>query len=60
MGHIENMCWKKNNKGPFAFTVFFKVMVNDKETILVELNCLCGVKHNIFSGINMPMRRLDV
>jgi hypothetical protein len=60
MGHIKDMCWKKNNKGPYAFAKFFKVMVNDKETTLVEFNCLYGVKHNIFFGIKMPKRKLHV
>lgn len=35
-------------------------MVNDKETTLVELNFLCGVKHNIFSRIKMLKSKLYV
>jgi hypothetical protein len=38
MGHTKNRCWKKNDKGPFAFTNFLEVLVNDEEAILTKLN----------------------
>jgi hypothetical protein len=35
-------------------------MVNDEEAILAKLNYLCGTKHNIFSWVEMLMKRLLV
>jgi hypothetical protein len=60
MGHMEDNCWKKNDKGTFASTNFLEVMVNDEETTPTELNRLCGVKNNIFSSVKMPKKRLHV
>jgi hypothetical protein len=60
MGHIEDRCLRKNGKGPSSSTNFLKVMVNDKEATLVELNRLCGIKHNIFFGIQMPKIKMHV
>lgn len=60
MGHTKNKCWRKNDKGPSAFTKFFEVLVNDEEATLAKLNCLCGIKHNVFYGIRMPKKRMHV
>jgi len=38
MGHPENMCWKKNGKGPFSSTNSLEVMVNDEKAAFTELN----------------------
>jgi hypothetical protein len=51
-------CWKKNGKGPFASANFLEVLVKDEVVILIELNQLCGVKHNVFLGVRMPKRRM--
>ncbi len=50
MGHTKNRHWKKNGKGPSAFANFLEMLVNDEEItcVLIELNQLCGVKHNFF------------
>jgi hypothetical protein len=34
------------------------MLINDEEATLTKLNQLCGVKHNVFSNIKMPKRRL--
>jgi hypothetical protein len=62
MGHKKNRHWKKNGKGPSASANFLEVLVNDEETtsVLIELNRLCGVKHNVFSGIRMLKCRLPI
>jgi hypothetical protein len=36
----------------------WKVLVNDEEVILEQLNRLCGTNHDIFYGARTPMRRL--
>jgi hypothetical protein len=38
MGHVKNMCWKKNGEGPSTFANFLEVLVNDEEVTLTELN----------------------
>jgi len=38
MGHPENMCWRKNGKGPFSSVNFLEVMVNDEKAAFTELN----------------------
>lgn len=60
MGHMEDNCWKKNDKGTFASTNVLEVMVNDEETTPSELNHLCGVKNNIFLNVKMLKSRLHV
>jgi hypothetical protein len=35
-------------------------MVNDEEAIMVELNHLCGTKHNIFYNVRMSKKRLPM
>ncbi len=60
MGHTKNRRWKKNGKGPFASTNFLKALVNDEEATLTKLNQLCGVKHNVFSGIKMLKHKMHV
>jgi len=35
-------------------------MVNDEEATFIELNWLCGTKHNISFGVWMPKKRMHV
>jgi hypothetical protein len=51
---IEKNCWKNNGKGLFATANYLKVLINDEETTLTELNKLCGVKNNVFSRTKIP------
>jgi hypothetical protein len=60
MEHTEKCCWKKNEKGVATFVNYLKVLVNDGEATLVELNWVCGVKNNIFFGTRIPRRNLVV
>ncbi len=54
MGHTKDKCWKKNVKGPSTFANFLEVLVNEEKAMLVELNILCGVKHNVFVVSRCP------
>jgi hypothetical protein len=38
LSHIKECCWKKNGKGPLATTNYLKVLINDEEATLAELN----------------------
>jgi len=60
LGHTKDRCWKKSAKGLVATTNFLEVFVNDEQTILLELNCICGEEKHVFSGIKMPKRKLHV
>jgi hypothetical protein len=37
-----------------------KVLVDDKEATLEQLNRLCGMKHDIFSRVRTPRKPLHV
>jgi hypothetical protein len=39
---------------------YLEVMVDDEATILKQLNKLCGIKHDIFFGTQMPRKRLPI
>ncbi len=60
MGHTKDRCWKKNGKGPSISANFVKVLVNDEEATLTKLNQQCGIKHNVFSRVRMPKRKMLV
>jgi hypothetical protein len=60
MGHTKDKCWEKNGEGPSTFMNFLEVLVNDEEAALTKLNWLCGVKHNDFSNIQMPKKRMPI
>jgi hypothetical protein len=58
MGHTKYRCWKKNGKGPSASANFLEVLVKDEEATLIELNRLCGIKHNV--RVRMPKHRMPI
>jgi hypothetical protein len=41
-------------------TNFLEMLINDEEATLIKLNWLCGVKHNVFSSVKMPKRKLGL
>jgi hypothetical protein len=45
---------------PFATNNYLKVLVDDKEATLEQLNMLCGMKHDIFSRVRIPRKCLHV
>ncbi len=49
MGHMKDKQWKigKDGKTLFVATNYLKVMVDDEEITLKQLNQLCGTKHDI-------------
>ncbi len=49
LGHIEEHCWKNNGRGFLASANYLKVLINDEEATLTQLNRLCGMKNNVFS-----------
>jgi len=62
MGHTKNICWKcgKDGKMSTVVTNYLKVLVDDEETTLEQLNKLCGIKHDIFMGARIPRRCLPI
>jgi len=61
LGHSEDRCWKKPRDGkPHSGAAnFLKVLLNDEEITLQQLNKLCG-NDNIFSYTRVPRRRMHV
>jgi hypothetical protein len=62
MGHIENKCWKKGkDTKPHAIANnYLEVLMDDEAATLEQLNRLCGSKHDICFGAQMPRRRLPM
>jgi hypothetical protein len=60
MGHTKDRCWKKNGKDPSTCANFLNMLINYKEATLTNSNQLSGIKHNVFSKIKMPKRKMHV
>ncbi len=57
MGHVEDIFKCQNDrKTLFTSNNYLEVLVDDDEATLEHLNRLCGMKHDIFSGVNIPRR----
>jgi hypothetical protein len=39
---------------------YLEVMVDDEAATLKQLNKLCGIKHDIFFGTQLPRKRLPI
>jgi hypothetical protein len=52
MGHMEDRCWKRGKDGKVSFDAnnYLKVLIDDEETMLEQLNRFCGTKHDFFQG----------
>jgi hypothetical protein len=50
MGHTKDICWKRGKDGKVSSDAnnYLKVLVDDEEATLEQLNHLCGTKHDIF------------
>jgi len=61
LGHSEDRCWKKpkDGKSHFGAANFFKVLLNDEEATMQQLNKLCG-NENLFSYTRVPRKRMLV
>jgi hypothetical protein len=57
---MEEKCWKKNLKGITTIINFLKVVVNDEETTLFELNKIRNTNHDLLFGIRMPKKNLPI
>jgi hypothetical protein len=44
LSHTDERCWKKNKRGLPTTANYLKVLVNDEEATLTELNRLCEMK----------------
>lgn len=61
MGHVEDRCkHQKDRKTLFTSNNYLEVLVDDDEVTFEHLNRLCGTKHDIFSEVRIPRRRLPV
>ncbi len=61
LGYLENRCWRKKDIKPSNSTTnYLKVLVNDEEATLNELNKICGANHHLTSGNKIPKKRLPV
>ncbi len=45
-------------KGSFVANNYLEVLIDDEETTLEQLNRLCNMKHDVFSGAMIPRRHL--
>jgi hypothetical protein len=61
LGHSEDRCWKKPKDGKSHSGVanFLKMLLNDEEATMQQLDKLCG-NENIFSYTRVPRRRMPV
>jgi len=61
LGHSEDRCWKKPKDGGShsGAANFVKVLLNDEEAALQQLNRLCG-NEKVFSYTRVPRRRMPV
>jgi hypothetical protein len=62
MGHTKDICWKcgKDGKMSTVATNYLKVLVDDEEATLEQLNKLCGIKHDVLMGARIPRRCLPI
>jgi hypothetical protein len=61
LGHSKDRYWKKKNIKPSNYTTnYLKVLVNDEEATLTELNMICGAIHHLSSRNRIPKRRLSM
>jgi hypothetical protein len=57
--HSKDCYWKKKDTKPSNSTTnYLKVLVNDEEAKLTELNMICGANHHLSFGNKIPQRRL--
>jgi hypothetical protein len=53
---MKDRCWKRRKDGKVSFDAnnYLKVLFDDEEATLEQLNHLCGTKHYIFLGAKIP------
>ncbi len=47
-------------KGSFVANNYLEVLIDDEEITLDQLNKLCNMKHDVFSGAMIPRKHLPI